>query len=183
MGEHAVTVREATEADAARIGSFLRAAWAESGPDAPGFAGATDEVIDEIARPDAVRARLGGPTRRMVIAVGRGGDGDIDDEVDDQVGDEVVGFAALRTIDDDATELAGIVVRRAWAGHGVGSELTRRALDLARADGAASLVVRTEVDNTAAIAFYESLDFVRHGRDVERVGDTDVAVVELVRPV
>lgn len=175
MGEHAVTVREATEADAARIGSFLRAAWAESGPDAPGFAGATDEVIDEIARPDAVRARLGGPTRRMVIAVG----GDVDAEVDG----EVVGFAALRTIDDDATELAGIVVRRTWAGHGVGSELTRRALDLARADGAASLVVRTEVDNTAAIAFYESLGFVRHRRDVERVGDTDVAVVELVRPV
>ena len=54
--EH-LEIGEATPADAAGFGAFLRAAWAEYGPDAPGFAGASDEVIDELATPAAIGER------------------------------------------------------------------------------------------------------------------------------
>jgi ribosomal protein S18 acetylase RimI-like enzyme len=160
---HEWTVREATAADADRIGTFLHTIWGEAGPSAPGFSGATPELIDEIAAPDAVRARLGGPARRIMIAVS---------------GDDVIGFAASRRRADDV-ELAGIVVRRAWAGRGVGSELVRGVVEVCRRDGTGTITVRTETDNATAIAFYESLGFVRRGEDLERVGETDVAVVEL----
>ena len=102
---HEWAVREAEPADARAIGAFLHAIWDEAGPDAPGFAGATTELIDELAAPAAVRARLGGPMRRMVIAVRPA---------------DVVGFAATRRLTADEVELAGIVVRRAFAGRGIG---------------------------------------------------------------
>lgn len=165
--ERSWEVRDAVPADAAAIGEFFRAIWRDAGPDAPGFAGATAEVIEEIAAPEAVRARLGGPTRHMVIAVER---------------DDVIGFAATRADDVHAVEveLAGIVVRAAWAGRGVGRAMVREALDGCRRRGAGSAVVRTEVDNEAAIAFYRSLGFERRGETVEQVGDVEVPVVELV---
>lgn len=168
MSDPRATVREAGSADAEQVGAFLRAAWDESGPSAPGFAGATPEIIDEIARPDAVRARLGGPTHHMAIAVHA---------------DEVVGFAAIRLRDRGEVELAGIVVRRAWAGRGVGTELVGLALDISRRAGATRMTVRTEIDNETAIAFYESLGFEQRSHEVERVGDTDVAVVELAQAI
>ena len=159
-------VREARQGDGESIGSFLHAIWDEAGPDAPGFAGATSELIDELARPDAVHSRLGGPTRRMMIAIRD---------------DEVIGFAATRSVSADEIELAGIVVRRVWAGRGIGRELVREALDVSRRHGAVSMIVRTEVDNVAAIGFYESLGFRRTREDVEMVDDVSVAVVELSR--
>lgn len=159
-------VREAEQTDAEAIGGFLHDIWDEAGPSAPGFAGATPALIDELARPDAVRARLGGPARRMTIAIH---------------GEQIIGFAATRTMSTDEVELAGIVVRRAWAGRGVGRELVRTALEVVGRHGAVSVVVRTEVDNEAAIGFYESLGFQRTGTGVERVDDVDVPVVELRR--
>lgn len=157
-------VREAVDDDAAAIGAFLRAIWDEAGPDAPGFAGATAELIDEIAAPAAVRARLGGPERRMVLALH---------------GVEVIGFAATRASSATEAELAGIVVRRAWAGRGIGRELVSAALGMIGPSD--SVVVRTEVDNVAAIRFYESLGFRREGTATELVDDVPVPVVELVR--
>lgn len=159
-------IREATAADASRVGAFLHAIWDEAGPDAPGFAGATSELIDEIARPEAVRERLGGPTRRMVIAVRD---------------HEVVGFAATRALTADEVELAGIVVRRADAGRGIGRALVHEVLDVSRRAGSVSILVRTETDNVAAIRFYESLGFRRQRDTVESVDGVPVAVVELAR--
>jgi hypothetical protein len=87
-----VVAREASEADIDAFAEFFKAAWQQSGPDAPGFAGATDEVIAELTTRDAIRERIGGPDRRMFLAW--------QDE-------RVVGFAATKRIDIDTVELAG----------------------------------------------------------------------------
>jgi ribosomal protein S18 acetylase RimI-like enzyme len=158
-------VREAGADDAERIGAFLHSVWEAAGPTAPGFSGATDEIVDEIARPEAVRARLGGPDRRIFVAVS---------------GDDAIGFAATRREGEDL-ELAGIVVRAEWAGRGIGSRLVGAVLDLARREGVAHVTVRTEIDNARAIGFYESTGFTRGGRSTEQVGGTDIDVVELSR--
>jgi hypothetical protein len=79
-------VREAFEVDVDAFAEFFVAAWRQSGPDAPGFVGATDEVIAELTTRDAVRERIGGPDRRMFLA---------------WADDCVVGFAATKRINVD----------------------------------------------------------------------------------
>jgi ribosomal protein S18 acetylase RimI-like enzyme len=160
-----IDVREARNADAERVSDFLATAWAEAGPDAPGFAGATDADIEAIRRPAAVRRRLGGPERRMFVACEEG---------------TVVGFAATRRIDERSTELAGIVVLDRLAGHGIGTRLVAAALGSCRDDGARRVVVRTETDNHRARKFYEALGFEATSVLVEHVSETPVEVVELV---
>ena len=161
------TVREADSSDAAAIADFIRAAWNEAGADAPGFAGATDEIIDEVARNESILARLGTADRRMFIAVREAG---------------VVGFAATRRIDDGLTELAGILVRASESGHGIGKTLVHAAADATRRDGSERIVVRTERSNRRAIGFYEALGFEFDRYSTEHVDGTAVDVVELSRP-
>jgi predicted RNase H-like nuclease len=158
-----VDVTEATTADIDAIAAFLRAAWAEAGPDAAGWTGASDDVIDEITAPELIRARLGGPDRRMFIARDEG---------------HVVGFAATRRLDPDTTELAGITLLESRTGEGIGSRLLEAAV--ASIDGA--VLVRTETDNARAIAFYERQGFTRTGIVQETVEGIEVEVVELLRP-
>ena len=159
-------IGEATPDDAAGFGAFLRAAWAESGPDAPGFAGATDEVIDELATPQAFLARLDGPRRRIFVA---------------RRGTEVVGFAATRGMAPPDIELAGIVIRRAFAGQGVGRQLVTAATRQAEADGYTRMVVRTETSNEGARRFYEALGFIPGIVTTETVDSTEIDVWELIR--
>jgi ribosomal protein S18 acetylase RimI-like enzyme len=161
-----VTVSEATDADVDAFARFFRRAWQEAGPDAPGFTGATDEVIDELTAPEAVRARIGGPERRMFLA---------------RAGGEVVGFAATRRIDERAVELAGIIVLDAAAGRGVGTGLVGGAVAATAAEGYEVMVVRTETTNDRARTFYEARGFVATGTTTESVEGSEVAVVELRR--
>jgi ribosomal protein S18 acetylase RimI-like enzyme len=157
-------VREATPTDADALAVFLMEAWREAGPDSPGFAGSTAEVMAEIATPAALRARIGTRGRRMFIATD---------------GVAVVGFAATRSLDADTDELAGIIVARPAAGRGIGTELVGAATEAAVADGHARMVVRTERTNAAAIAFYRARGFSPVGDAVETVGSLEVPVLEL----
>jgi ribosomal protein S18 acetylase RimI-like enzyme len=158
------TVREATPADADAFAAFFRTAWREAGPGAPGFAGATDDVIDELTTRTAVLDRLGGPDRRMYLAWSSA---------------QVVGFAATRRIDEETVELAGIIVLGRAKGRGVGSRLVEAAIDGARDGGYGRMIVRTETTNDTAQAFYHRCGFSVVGTSVENVDGTAVPVVEL----
>jgi len=160
-------VREATIDDAQVMAAFLLAAWREAGPDSPGFAGATPEVMAEIATPEAVRARIGPGGRRMFLAEETGG---------------VIGFAATRPMDAVSVELSGIVVLRAATGRGVGTNLVGIAREAAASDGFRRMLVRTERTNHAAIEFYRARGFELRGETSEQVGPTTVPVAELVAP-
>ena len=162
------TVTEATPADVGAFAEFFLTAWRQAGPDAPGFAGATEEVIAELTTPEAFRARVGGPERRMYLA---------------RVDGRVVGFAATRRIDETAIELAGIIVLRDQAGRGVGTALVAAAAAAAANEGHVTMTVSTETDNEAARAFYERCGFTATGTGVEPVEGTDVAVVSFERPI
>ncbi len=159
-----VDVRRATVEDAAALGRFMEEAWREAGPDSPGFAGATPELIAQIAAPGAVRAGIDAGGRRMFLAC-RGGD--------------VIGFAATRPVDDASTELAGIVVKRDAARGGLGRRLVGLAVATAAADGFGRMIVRTERDNAGALAFYAACGFSVVGDAVERVEGVEILVTEL----
>jgi ribosomal protein S18 acetylase RimI-like enzyme len=160
-------VEEAAEADIPAIAQFLWNAWAEAGPDAPGWVGADQDVVAQIAAPEALRARIRGPERRMFLA---------------WEGDEVVGFAATRMVDDRTVELAGIVVRQTMVGRGIGTPLVEAAVASAGAHGFARIVTKTETHNDRALSFYEGRGFVPTGTSTEDVEGIPVDVVELERP-
>lgn len=156
----AIDVREAVAADAPAFATFIHRAWREAGPSAPGFAGATDESIAEIASPAAFGRSIGGPERRMFLA---------------WEGDAVVGFASLRRADATTCELSGVVVLAGHAGQGIGSALVGAALDAAVTDTYSRIVVKTETTNHLARSFYE-----RHGFQVERT-ETEAVDTDAVR--
>lgn len=135
--------------------------WDEAGPDAPGFSGATEDVIAEIAQPDAIRARIGGPERRMFLAY---------------QGDTAVGFAATRAHTDSEVELAGIVVLQSMVGKGIGTPLVEIAVRTARDLGYSSMTVRTEVDNERALTFYKARGFHLTGESTAEVEGASYAV-------
>ena len=161
-----VDVHEATEADIPAIGALFKEMWRESGPNAPGFAGATEKVIAEISEPDAIRARIGGPERRMFLA---------------SVGGTVAGFAATREVDAVEIELAGIVVLATMQGRGIGRPLVAVAVETARNHGYRRMTVSTERTNERAIGFYEACGFRIVGESIATVEGTEVEVVELDR--
>ncbi len=166
MPERKVSISEAVEKDTESIAAFLWAAWREAGPDAPGFVGASDAVLQEITARDALLKRLGGPHRRMFVA---------------KEGSEVVGFSANRRLDSDTVELAGIVVLRRVRGLGVGTRLLKAAVDGARRDGYRRMLVRTEADNQRAKEFYEKEGFEFVRAIDEEIGDVTVELWELSR--
>ncbi len=165
-GDGAVVVAEASIADAAAFARFFRRAWEESGPDAPGFVGATDAVIDELTTREAIVARMGGPERRMYLA---------------WIDGDVVGFAATRRVDEVEVELAGVVVLSGVAGRGIGTQLVELAVASALSEGYERMFVHTEVANDRALSLYERLGFTRTAVISEEVDGSDVEVWELER--
>jgi len=159
-----VAARPAVVDDAEALGRFIAASWDAAGADAPGFAGATDEIIAELAAAETLRAIIATPERSVWVA---------------EVAEEIVGFAATRAMDGGAVELAGIVVGANMSGRGVGTLLVERAKDAALRAGGASMTVRTEPDNSRAIAFYEARGFRPFGTAVETAGDRELEVLEL----
>ncbi len=157
-------VTEAAAADIPAISQFFWVMWSDAGPDAPGFAGATESVIAEIAEPQAIQERIGGPERRMFLAYRDGG---------------VVGFAATRTIDETTVELAGIVVLQSIVGRGVGTPLLAAAVGSARSHGSDQMTVCTEIDNQRAIDFYLRRGFTLTGESTTKVEGAEVAVAHL----
>lgn len=165
-GSGRVVVSEATVDDIPAIATFFRDAWAMVGPDAPGWAGASEEVIEELTRPEVLAARVGGPDRRMFIAV---------------VDGRVAGFSATRRDDDDTAELAGIVVLQDMVGRGIGTPLLDEALTALRSDGVERVVLKTEATNERAIGFYRARGFGEERRFVEDVEGIPTELVELSR--
>jgi ribosomal protein S18 acetylase RimI-like enzyme len=161
-----VDVREAEATDAGAFAAFIRRAWAEAGPGAPGFAGATDDAIEDIARHDAFIERITDARQQLFLAC---------DAAD------VVGFCALRAIDDATVELAGIIVGAGHAGRGIGTMLVERALDAAASHGHRTCVVRTETTNVAARSFYERCGFTDASQGIEVVDGIGIEVCELRR--
>lgn len=159
-------VSEAADEDAAAFASFLRRAWEQAGPDSPGFAGATDASIAELTAPATFCSNIGGPDRRMFVA---------------RTGTEIVGFSANRRIEAGTVELAGIVVLADHAGRGIGTALVEAAVEQARREGYASMLVKTETSNHRARAFYEKLGFDVDGVEKEPVDSTMVEVWRLSR--
>jgi GNAT superfamily N-acetyltransferase len=160
------SVAEASDSDVAAIAAFFWAAWRTSGPNAAGWAGASEGVIAELTAPDAIQARIGGPDRRMFLA---------------WADDRVVGFAATRTEHEDCAELAGIIVREDMLGCGIGTPLLEAAVQSATQAGLRRLLVRTEVTNERALQFYRSRGFTDSRIVVEDVEGAPMKLVELVR--
>ncbi|NIR38079.1 MAG: GNAT family N-acetyltransferase, partial [Actinobacteria bacterium] len=131
----AAAIAEATETDVTAFADFLRTAWREAGPEAPGFAGGTDAVIAQLTTPEAISARIGGPRRRMYLAWD---------------GNSVVGFSATTHMDDATIELAGVIVLARAAGRGIGTRLVAAAVAAAATHGYGRMIVRTEVTNDRA---------------------------------
>ncbi len=165
MSRQEVSITEAVKDDTGAIVDFLWRAWREAGPDAPGFAGATEETIKALATRKSIAERVEGPQRRMFIAKHR---------------KEVVGFSAIRRVDDELVELAGIIVLESMTGKRIGSRLCRAAIEAAKREGYGQVRVRTEIDNDRALGFYKSHGFRSVRSSTEVVGDTEVAVAELV---
>lgn len=167
-GRVSVSVSEATEKDVVAFDDFFRRAWKEAGPGAPGFTGASDEVIAELTTPEAFRERIGGPDRRMFLAWD---------------GNRVIAFASTRGISEDAVELSGIIVLRSHGGMGVGTALVESAIAAAEADRHRMMLVKTEATNRRAQAFYENRGFSVVGTETERVDDVEIDLLCLSRVV
>ena len=158
---------EATESHIPAIAEFLRRAWRSAGPGAPGWAGADQDVIEYLTRPETLSERIGGPERRMFLALRD---------------DRVVAFAATRWSGEGEAELAGIVVLQEMVGQGVGTPLLQTAIQRLRDDGATSVFVRTEADNERALGFYRARGFGDERTFTEDVEGIEVTVTELRRP-
>ncbi len=166
MPVRGIVVAEAVEEDVEAVATFFWAAWEEAGPQAPGWAGSTEEALKEITTRDSLLQRIGRPNGRMFLAKDSA---------------RVVGFAANRKVDDETVELAGIVVLQSLLGRGIGSRLLEAALNAARKDGYKRIIVRTEVDNERAISFYKAKGFTAGKTETEEVGGVSVEVLELSR--
>ena len=162
----AISIAEATDADAAAYADFFWHAWKEAGPEAPGFIGASDQVIAEVTRPEAFRERIGGPDRRMYLA---------------REGTRVVGFAATSLHDSRSAELVGIIVLESMTGRGIGLRLAEAAIATVGRDGCSTIIVKTETTNKRARGFYERCGFSTTGVTTEDVDGVPIDVWVLRR--
>ncbi|NWG10554.1 GNAT family N-acetyltransferase [Candidatus Bathyarchaeota archaeon] len=147
-------VSELTACDIPRLRAFILEAWRLAGPSALGWTGATDENISEIASENYLQGFIGNADLKVFIS---------------KIRENVVGFCALRKIDDRSVELAGIVVRQDQLGRGVGTDLFEAAKKQAVRSGFATMLVKTESINDRALSFYRSKGFVEGEHVVEEI--------------
>lgn len=164
-GTGSLSISETDHSHAEEISRFLREAWEEAGEDAPGWAGASEEVMRELTEPDAIVEHMGGPSRRMFAA---------------RTPEGIVGLAATRRAGDLA-ELTGVIVRVSMVGRGIGTPLLELAVSAVAADGCTRVVVTTEQDNERALRFYHARGFAEVERFSDEVGGLAVDLVRLER--
>ncbi len=162
--QDAIEVVEATIDHVADVSALINEAWRQAGPGAPGFSGANDALIAEISAPDAIKARVGGPDRRMFLARRDG---------------TMVGFSSSRRLTAETVELSGVVVLQSKVGMGIGTPLVEAAIESARRIGFRRMMVSTETDNESALRFYRSLGFTVTGASETQVA-AEVLNLELV---
>ncbi len=156
-------IREAKPGDESKLSSFLKDAWREAGPGAPGFTGATQETIEELASLDFLKRLLANPRNKIFVA---------EDE------NKFIGFVSSRESGDEFIELSGIIVLNSRVGEGVGTQLLRMVKSSIPL-GYHKKIVKTEVSNDRAIKFYEKMGFSEAGRATEKIDSTPVDLVIL----
>ena len=139
-------------------------AWKRAGPQALGWAGATEDTIHEISSEEYLKELVSDSKLKFYVVEENG---------------EITGFAVNRVQDGSTMELAGIIVRDDLLGKGIGSLLISKCIDSARDAGFASMVVKTEASNERAISFYMKRGFVRIGNAVETVENSKIDLVML----
>lgn len=158
------TVSEFAAYDIPKLRAFILEAWRLAGPSALGWTGATDENIAEIASEKYLQRFIGNADLKVFIA---------------KIEEYVVGFCALRKIDDSSVELAGIIVRQDQLGRGVGTDLFEAARKKAVTSGFATMLVKTESTNDRALSFYRSKGFVEGEHVIEEVSGINVNLTVL----
>ncbi len=159
-------ILEPALSDVNRLSAFLKEAWAQAGPGALGWTGATDATMAEIASNDFLTGLLTDPTTHVLAAEDAG---------------EIIGVAVLRHAATAVEELAGIILLERRTGEGVGRSLLMAALERSRTRGAKEVVVRTEASNDRALRFYGHLGFAVEGHGLEEVQGTKVDLITLRR--
>jgi len=159
-------VRAATFDDLRKLSFFFMEAWREAGPGALGFTGASDEVMRELSTEESLKAKLTNPDLKIFVAEEAG---------------RILGFASLKKIDSGVAELSGIVVLQSLVGRGVGTELFKVVREFAVAESYHKIVVKTELFNEMAIAFYKKLGFVESKETIEHIEGTEVKLMVLER--
>lgn len=82
-------------------------------------------------------------------------------------GGQLIGMLHIEASRHGFGEL-GMLVRRDWRGHGVGSALVEAAIDWARGHGLHKLCLEVFAHNAAAIALYRKCGFAEEGRRVRQ---------------
>ena len=157
MTKHLVSLLHAS--DIPLLKSFVLEAWRLAGSSTLGWTGATDENITEIASENFLLGLIGNPNLKVFIS---------------KIGEEVVGFCAIRKIDCQLLELAGIIVREDQIGKGIGNDLLKMAMKEAVKSGFTTMLVKTESTNKRALSFYKSKGFVEQERVLEKLNGIEV---------
>jgi ribosomal protein S18 acetylase RimI-like enzyme len=98
-----------------------------------------------------------------------------------KTGEKIVGFCAVRKIDDRLLELAGIAVRQDQLGKGIETDLFEMARKEAVVSGFTTMLVKTESANRRALSFYRSKGFVAEKHVIEEISGTraDLTVLKI----
>lgn len=153
-----------TVRDVKAIRAFFLAAWRQAGPEALGWAGATESNIQEISSEEFISSLLSKP-KTKVFAFSQDG--------------RIVGIAVNRKMDESTVELAGVIVQQDALGKGIGTALLKSAIASAKELGFLSIRVKTETNNQNAISFYRKNGFTEFGMGEEEVDGKAVKVVNL----
>jgi ribosomal protein S18 acetylase RimI-like enzyme len=153
-----------TVRDVQAIRAFFLEAWRQAGPQALGWAGATESNIQELSSEDFISSLLSKPETKA-FAFSQDG--------------RIVGIAVNRKMDESTVELAGIIVQRDAIGKGIGTALLKSAIASAKERGFLSMRVKTEANNQNAISFYRKNGFTELGTGEEDVDGKAVKVMNL----
>ncbi len=155
-----------TVRDVKAIRAFFLAAWRQAGPEALGWAGATENNIQEISSEGFISSLLSKPETKLFAFSQHG---------------RIVGIAVNRKMDESTVELAGIIVQQDAIGKGIGTALLKSAIVSAKELGFLSMRVKTETNNQNAISFYRKNGFTELGKGEQEVDGKAVNVVSLTR--
>ena len=153
-----------TVRDVKAIREFFLAAWRQAGPEALGWAGATESNIQEISSEGFISSLLSNPETK-VFAFSQDG--------------RILGIAVNRKMDESTVELAGIIVQQDAIGKGIGTALLKSAIISAKELGFLSMRVKTETNNENAISFYRENGFTEVSMEDQEVDGKAVKVVNL----
>lgn len=125
------------------LAGLIREAYSQAGPEALGWAGASDAAIDELTSEQVINGIM--EREKIYLARDSG---------------KVMGFASWHGIGRSGlAELSGVIVLEEQKGRGIGSLLVEKVLDDAREAGYSSIGVKTEEYNAPAISFYRKCGF------------------------